>query len=49
MQTKNPKDYWKYIKSLVESTSKNYPPLNSLYEYFKNINKSKEPYESYER
>lgn len=48
MQTKNPKDYWKYIKSLDKSTSKNYPPLNSLYEHFKNINKSKEPHESYE-
>ena len=48
MQTKSPKDYWKYIKSLDKNKDKNYPSLNSLYEHFKNINKSNEPHENYE-
>ena len=48
MQTKNPKDYWKYIKSLDKKKDKNYPSLSSLHEHFKNINKSNEPHENYE-
>lgn len=48
MQTKNPKDYWNYIKSLDKNKSSSYPPLDSLYEHFKNINKSNEPHENFE-
>ena len=48
MQTKNPKEYWKYIKSLDKSKNASYPPLDSLYEHFRNINKSNEPHENFE-
>ena len=47
MRTKNPKDYWNYIKSLDKKKDKTYPPLNALYEHFKNINKSNESHENY--
>lgn len=33
MQTKNPTDYWKYIKSLDRKSDTIYPSLNSLYEH----------------
>ena len=47
MQNRNPKDYRNYIKSIDKKKDKQYPPLNSLYEHFKNINKSNEPRENY--
>lgn len=47
MQSKNPKDYWKYLKSLNTKSNKEQPTLDSFYEYFKNINKSNEPQESF--
>ena len=47
MQTKNPKDYWKYLKSLNTKSNKEQPTLDSFYEHFKNINKSNEPKEDF--
>lgn len=40
MQSKDPKVYWKYLKSLHTNTYNTKPPLDKLYEYFKNINQS---------
>ena len=48
LHTKNPKDYWKYIKSLEKNKDLSCPPLNSLYEHFRNINKSNQPHEHFE-
>ena len=42
------KDYWKYIKSLEKNKDLSCPPLNSLYEHFRNINKSNQPHEHFE-
>lgn len=47
MQTKNPKDYWKYLKSLNTKSNKEQPTLDSFYEHFKNINKSNESKEDF--
>lgn len=41
MQTKSPKDYWKYLNSLNNNkTSKQHPTLDQFYEHFKNINEA---------
>lgn len=40
MQTKDPKEYWKYIKSLQPRANKKQPSLADFYEYFKTINES---------
>ena len=38
MQTKRPKEYWKFINSLKHRNSLNSPSLNEFYEHFKNLN-----------
>lgn len=45
METKNPKDYWKFLKSINTKNESSQPKLDSFYEYFKNINESNEPTE----
>lgn len=40
LQATNPKEYWKYIKSLQNKTSKSQPSLEDFYEYFKSINQN---------
>ena len=42
MQLTDPKVYWKYLKSLQTNTNNTQPPLDKLYDYFKNINQSDE-------
>ena len=42
IQSTDPKVYWKYLKSLQHNTKNTQPPLDKLYEYFKNINQSEE-------
>ena len=43
MQTKNPKEYWKYLKNLKTKNYNSQPSLNEFYDYFKTINKINEP------
>ena len=38
MQSKRPKEYWKFINSLKHRKSLNSPSLNEFYEHFKNLN-----------
>ena len=42
IQSSDPKVYWKYLKSLQHNTKNTQPPLDKLYECFKNINQSEE-------
>ena len=47
MNSKNPKDYWKYLNSLNEKSQKSKPSLNTFYEYFKNVNQRDHPHKNY--
>ena len=38
LQSKNPKDYWKFINSLKNKTATNTPTLEEFYEHFKMLN-----------
>ena len=38
LESKNPKDYWKFINSLKKKEPNNIPSLDDFYEHFKNLN-----------
>ena len=38
MQSKRPKDYWRYLNSLSKKNTLKTPPLQEFYDYFKDIN-----------
>jgi hypothetical protein len=38
MQSKNPKDYWKYLNKIKTKKSIDMPTLDSMYDYFKEAN-----------
>ena len=40
LQSKNPKQYWKFLNSLKTQDKHNGPNLNEFYEYFKDLNTS---------
>ena len=45
MQTKNPKAYWNYLKSLQTNTNHSTPSTQEFYDHFQTVNKSNEPQE----
>ena len=38
MQTKRPKDYWKFLNSLKSKENAEKPDIHTLYDFFKNVN-----------
>ena len=45
MQSKHPKDYWKYLNSLQRKQNNNEPSIDDFYEQFRAINQSNEVHE----
>ncbi|MEW8542872.1 MAG: reverse transcriptase family protein, partial [Candidatus Thiodiazotropha sp.] len=40
MQSKNPKQYWKFLNSIKEKSNTRCPPLDDFYEYFEKLNQN---------